>query len=636
MGLETDIELQVGRAFDSFGNIVSYAVPNFFRNYIIDRPLMALMGVCGAVLFQFLVKMGLHYFRQGQAIKAARETRRKAQERIHRFVELTRDAKEEAIDAVKGSPEDLRKKLQDGELSAFDVVKASLSLSLNATLEFNCVTDVIADCLERAKRLDEERKETGVVGPLFGMPFSVKEMYEIEGEVVTLGLPTRCNSTPSSKNATLINVLLAQGAVPIVRTNIPQTLLTFECSNPVFGETDNPWKKGRSCGGSSGGESVLHLLKTVPFGLGTDIGGSVRIPAHFCGTCGLKPTSGRLSRRGIISSVNGQIHIKATAGPMAPTVDGLLLLMRSMCSDVLYHRDLSIPPLPFNEKMFNKKKLRIGVFSRRNHFFMKPTEGCLRAVDIAVDVLKKQNHEVVEVEMPDFEETILLFYAIMTADGTKTILHAMGDNPIDPRVAPLFKIAQVPSFIRALVKLMPENKITKIMSVTQEKTVEELWQLQAKLIEQTQKFLDIFESEKLDAILCVSSVVPACRQGHCSAVTPVVWPTFIYNALNCPAGIVPVTSVAHYDDEQLSKFYKVEDNIDEKMKASCVGSSNLPLTVQVVGARWRDELVLRVMKEIESGIVTAVDEGGKIPLAPSTSSTTASSKNKNTEAKKNE
>ena len=117
-----------------------------------------------------------------------------------------------------------------------------------------------------------------------------------------------------------VQMLRAAGAIPFCRTNAPQTNLSYGCSNPIFGATLHPMDASRTPGGSSGGEAALQALGGSILGLGTDIGGSVRVPAAFCGICGFKPGSGRITKKGYFSVLAGQSGVFAAIGPMSPQV----------------------------------------------------------------------------------------------------------------------------------------------------------------------------------------------------------------------------------------------------------------------------------------------------------------------------
>jgi fatty acid amide hydrolase len=132
-----------------------------------------------------------------------------------------------------------------------------------------------------------------VKGPLHGLPISVKEQIGVKGTDSTLGF-AKYVFQPSATDAPIVAALKDLGAIPFCKTNVPQSLLTYGCGNPIFGETVNCLNSKLSPGGSSGGEACLIAGGGSVLGIGTDVGGSVRIPAHFCGVVGMKPTRQRM------------------------------------------------------------------------------------------------------------------------------------------------------------------------------------------------------------------------------------------------------------------------------------------------------------------------------------------------------
>ena len=142
------------------------------------------------------------------------------------------------------------------------------------------------------------------------MPFCVKDDHDIEGMDSTLGC-SRYLFKPAAESAVLVRALQEAGAVPFCKTNLPQTTLSGSSVNPIFGLTRNPLNKKLSPGGSSSGTGSLVGAGGAPFGLGSDIGGSIRIPANFCGIAGLKPTIRRNSIKGLVGCFKGNAGCKA-------------------------------------------------------------------------------------------------------------------------------------------------------------------------------------------------------------------------------------------------------------------------------------------------------------------------------------
>jgi amidase len=146
----------------------------------------------------------------------------------------------------------------------------------------NCLTEIyFLQALERAKELDATYKATGKpVGALFGLPISLKDQFQIKGTECNMGIASWLGDI-SEENSVLVDILLNAGAVLHCRTNISQALMFAESDNYVYGRTTNPYNRGLSCGGSSGGEGATVAMYGSVIGVGTDLGGSVRIPAAY-------------------------------------------------------------------------------------------------------------------------------------------------------------------------------------------------------------------------------------------------------------------------------------------------------------------------------------------------------------------
>src|SRR5436190_16236170 len=166
-------------------------------------------------------------------------------------------------------------------------------------------------------------------GPLYGVPLTVKDSFDVAG------LPTQCGSrlrpaTPAREDATAVARLRAAGAIILGKTNTPEMLASYETDNFITGRTNNPWDLQRTPGGSSGGEAAAIASGCSAGGLGSDGGGSIRVPAHFCGICGLKPTPGRIPSTGHYPAGNSAFGWLGVVGPMARTVGDLKILFEVM------------------------------------------------------------------------------------------------------------------------------------------------------------------------------------------------------------------------------------------------------------------------------------------------------------------
>jgi Asp-tRNA(Asn)/Glu-tRNA(Gln) amidotransferase A subunit family amidase len=165
------------------------------------------------------------------------------------------------------------------------------------------------------------------VGPLHGVPLTVKDTIDTEGLRTTSGSRLRANHLPD-RDAITVGRLKAAGAIILGKTNTPEMAIPYETNNPVFGRTNNPHALDSTPGGSSGGEAAAIAAGLSPAGIGSDLSGSIRVPAHFCGIVGLKPTTGRVPMDGHTPSAAGLLSLGACIGPMARTIADLGLVFK--------------------------------------------------------------------------------------------------------------------------------------------------------------------------------------------------------------------------------------------------------------------------------------------------------------------
>ena len=210
--------------------------------------------------------------------------------------------------------------------SPVEVVEAHLRRIEKLNPQLNAVVTLAPDALERARAAEAQVRSGATLGALHGVPLTVKDTIETEGLPATSGSAVRAGYLPE-RDAPAVARLKAAGAILLGKTNVPEMALTYETDNPVFGRTNNPHDPRRTPGGSSGGEATAICAGLSPAGLGSDLLGSIRIPAHFCGICGLKPTTGRVPSAGHFPPATGPYSLGAALGPMARRVEDLSLLL---------------------------------------------------------------------------------------------------------------------------------------------------------------------------------------------------------------------------------------------------------------------------------------------------------------------
>jgi fatty acid amide hydrolase len=500
---------------------------------------------------------------------------------------------------------ELRQLLNSGQTSSVEIVQALIARSQQVDGKVRAfVLRFDQEALRLAAQADAERKRGEAHGLLHGLPVSIKENIDIAGTDSTMGIVPRRN-TPAQTDAITVRVLRQQGAIALGKTNIPQLLLAQESENAIWGITHNPWHSGRSPGGSSGGEAAAIASGQSPFGIGTDIGGSIRIPAHFCGIFGLKPTVDRWSNRGSATSIPGQELVRAQMGPMARTATDLALLMEAVDPRLAAQMDPAVPPFAIGDPAsLDLKGLRVGVFV--DDGFLAPNPAIARGVKLAADALRAAGATVVDYTPPQ-PDLMYTWLAGISADGGKTLeVTLQGDDPVR-QLKTTFRLARLPTPVRmALAKVLAlrgDHRLARLLSVLGEKPLAEFWRLtNARTVLRRQEF-DAWATQGLDAVICPPHSLPAMPLGTSGDLTLSLSYAFRYVMLNYPAGIAPVTRVRAGEDQRAV----VRDTLDKKCAAAEAGSVGLPVGVQVVAKPYREDLVLALLAAIEHGVRDAQD-----------------------------
>jgi len=217
--------------------------------------------------------------------------------------------------------------IRQREVSSAEVVEAHLEQIERLNPALNAIVTVAPDLSQSSE------------GPLAGVPITIKDTIETAGIRTTSGSRLRADYVPQ-RDAPAVARLKAAGAIILGKTNAAEMAMDYNADNPVLGRTVHPLDPKLTPGGSSGGEAVALAMHMSPGGLGSDLAGSVRVPAHFCGTCGLKPTTGRVPGEGQFPPSTGPYSLGAVIGPMARTVGDLRLLFEVLSGEALVNRDL--------------------------------------------------------------------------------------------------------------------------------------------------------------------------------------------------------------------------------------------------------------------------------------------------------
>lgn len=337
------------------------------------------------------------------------------------------------------------------ELTAVAVVTAFCKRAIIAHQVTDCLSEWFMDeAIQRAQELDQYQERTGkTVGPLHGLPFSVKEHIQLKGHMATFGLLATL-STPEN-DCLIIETIRKLGAVFYVKTRQPQGMLSAECASH-FGRTLNPHNINLSSGGSSGGEAALIAMKGSPLGLGSDLGGSVRFPASFCGLYGLKGTSGRLPVRGILAApLDVELNLDIAVGPLSRSLRDLDLFQQAVLSQDPFLEDPTVLPIPWTGLLspMPSRPLRIGfMFNDGN---VQPHPPISRALKWAQSRLREAGFEVSVFAPPEAKYVHDTFRQMIFPDGgtvTRGGLAAAGE-PVLPILENIFAFVEKPWFGRS-------------------------------------------------------------------------------------------------------------------------------------------------------------------------------------------
>ena len=226
-------------------------------------------------------------------------------------------------------------RIRAGEVTAMQVVEAALTAIASRNPVINCFIEVTAArAIEEAKAIDRMRSEGRTLPPLAGVPYAVKDLFDVTGLPTIAGSALHKSSPPAKADAVLVKRLRDAGAILVGTLNMDAYAYGFTTENTAFGPTRNPHDPTRVAGGSSGGSGAAVAAGFVPLSLGSDTNGSIRVPASFCGIFGLKPTYGRLPRTGSYPFVESLDHV----GPFATTTADL-----AACYDVMQGADAGDP-----------------------------------------------------------------------------------------------------------------------------------------------------------------------------------------------------------------------------------------------------------------------------------------------------
>ncbi|KAF4990944.1 hypothetical protein FGRMN_8135 [Fusarium graminum] len=510
-------------------------------------------------------------------------------------------------ETVNRSIEELVEDVQDDPSIAADYLHTYGKIALKAHRKTNCLTEVLISSAEKWLTDGSINFE----GPLAGIPVSLKDTAEVEGYDSTVGMSTHAGK-PLAQDGAMVRILKDAGAVPYVKTNVPITLLSFESSNDVWGQTSNPYNKNYTAGGSTGGEGALLALGGR-IGIGSDVAGSVRCPAHFSGCYALKCSTGRWLKTGVVTSMPGQDGVPAVYSPMARTLNDLTYFTRSIIQMEPWTYDYSCHPIPWRsdieEEYLEKTALRVGIL--RTDGVVDPSPACQRALEMTEAALLEAGHEIVEIDPPSPYEALRLASLLLCSDGLQTVKSFFRSGEWNDRGAAqmdfYFNLPRPIKYLHYLwVKYVRKDPIwAGLIRNWHPQSGYEIWQLNAKRELYKRRWYDWWDESGVDCLIAPPNATPAVpHRGMHDACSSCGY-TFMFNLLDYTAGVLPVTHVDKSQD-QLPKGFKLKGLNGVAQGAYKLYDANamhgLPVGVQVIGRRLEEEKILAIMQRVEDAL----------------------------------
>lgn len=449
----------------------------------------------------------------------------------------------------------MAEQIRQKKLSPIELVEAHLARVEKLNPKLNAFVQVDAEGARTQARGAEDAVIRGEkLGPLHGVPISIKSSLEVKGLRCEAGTKLRAGFV-AAQEAPLVSRLRNAGAIILGNTNTPELLMAWETDNLLYGRTNNPWDLSRTPGGSSGGEAAAIASGCSAGGVGSDGGGSIRVPTHFSGICGLKPTPGRIPATGHFPTSVGPFALLGVVGPMARTVADLKVLFEVMQGPDI--GDPSAAPVPVCwPSDGDLKKCRVGYFEDDGRTPVTPeTRTAVRA---AAAALKRAGFAVEAFRPEGLEQARRLWWQFFGIAGGMLLGPMTKGREAD--LSPILK--QFSSWVAA----EPTHTGQTLLDTWIKRDV-----LRMEIFSQMREY---------PILLCPVASIPAFRHGerswqidgqtvqYLAAWSYTEW----FNLLGTPAVVVPV------------------GRSDE----------GLPIGVQIVARPWQEELVLAAAAELET------------------------------------
>jgi amidase len=433
-------------------------------------------------------------------------------------------------------------------------------------------------------------------GMLHGLPISVKEHIKIKNTTATSGLIAWADHV-SVEDALIVRTFREQGAVFYVKTTNPQTLMAIETDSNLFGRTVNPHNTNLTCGGSTGGEGALLAMRGSVLGIGTDIGGSIRVPSAFNGVYGFKPSIGRIPHSGLSGLSDGMQNIVGVVGPLALSLEDIELFCIAALKNNPWKYEPTLLGIPWKEEVDVPKKLKIGVMWSDG--VVQPHPPITRALKQVVVELQNQGHTVINWDSQLHNSIFNVTNEAYFLDGGAEYHQTLEEGHEPP----------VP-----IVKWLLDEKAKHRYTIEESWRVSTLFAIACFLKSHTYpnqvnrdldnlrtKYALQWNNHDVDAIICPANASVASVHDENR-----YWGyTCVWNALDYPAVIFPASTVQGTDlwknFPPLAAPLNPMDAWSKTLYTDSEGPlryEGAPISLQVVGRRLQGERVLRITKRV--------------------------------------
>ncbi len=448
---------------------------------------------------------------------------------------------------IYASAKTMAREIKNKRISCVEIVEMHLGRISSVNPSLNAVVQICTErALSEARKADTKISRGEDIGPLHGVPMTLKDSLDTEGVISTGGTKGRATFIPN-KDATVTSRLRKAGAILIGKTNTPEFTLAGETDNLVYGRTNNPYNPNKIPGGSSGGAAAIIASGGSPLDIGSDTGGSIRMPSHFCGIAGIKPNSGRIPRTGhIVHHAMGAVDSLTQNGPMARYVEDLILTLPILCGPDW--TDPSIIEMPLGNPD-----------------------------DIKVENLKIAFYTDNGIHTPSKEIQDSVRDAAKTLENFGAVLEETRPSALDmiPEINNALNVGDGREWVRRLMKSANTEEVSPFL----QKRLDSAVPISTAQFTANLELLDQYRSDMLsfmknyDAIITPTAPFTACDHGETFSKNnkDAFAYTSAYNMTGWPGTVVRSGTTA----------------------------DNLPIGVQIVSQPWREDVSLAIALQLE-------------------------------------